>query len=168
MTALPVSKDYTLWLESLKARIQGARTRAVLAANQELVRLYHHLGTEILERQQRQGWGARVIDRLSSDLREAFPDMKGLSTANLKYMRFFAEMCPDRQIGQQPADQLPWFHIVVLLTKVPDAAQREWYAARAIVGTSSPAPRANDDRRPGQPGLARLCHAVTRSGQRRE
>ena len=72
-----------------------------------LVRLYHRIGTEILERQQHQGWGAKVIERLSSDLRDAFPDMKSLSSSNLKYMRFFAQLCPQCQVGQQPADQLP-------------------------------------------------------------
>jgi len=104
----------------------------VLAVNQELVRLYHRIGTEILERQERQGWGTKVIDRLSSDLRDAFPDMKGLSTRNLKYMRTFASLCPELQIGQQPAAQLPWFHIVTVFTRLSDAAEREWYAAQAI------------------------------------
>lgn len=131
MTSLPVSDDYMRWLSSLKSEIQGARARAALAVNQELVRLYHRLGTEILDRQRRQAWGAKIIERLATDLREAFPDMRGLSASNLKYMRFFAEMCPDRQIGQQAADQLPWFHIVTLLTKMPDATEREWYALRA-------------------------------------
>jgi predicted nuclease of restriction endonuclease-like (RecB) superfamily len=132
MSDLPVPDDYARWLSSLKTEIQGARTRVVLSVNQELVRLYHRIGTEILDRQQRQGWGAKVIDRLSSDLRAAFPDMKGLSSSNLKYMRFFAELCPQAQIGQQPADQLPWFHIVALLTKVSDPAEREWYAAQTL------------------------------------
>ena len=104
--------DYGKWLTSLKQRIQSAREQALLAANDEQIRLYHDIGREILDRQSRQGWGAKVIDRLSPDLRTAFPDMKGLSTSNLKYMRFFALECPDRQIGQQSADQLPWFHIV--------------------------------------------------------
>jgi predicted nuclease of restriction endonuclease-like (RecB) superfamily len=120
MTDLPVPDDYARWLSNLKSHIQGARARAVLAVNQELVRLYHRIGTEILERQERQGWGARVIERLSSDLREAFPDMKGFSSRNLKYMKAFAQTCPDLQLGQQPAAQLPWFHIVILLTKIPE------------------------------------------------
>src|SRR5580658_7574343 len=70
--------------------------------------------------------------RPASDLREAFPDMKGFSGSNLKYMRFFAQHCPDGLIGQQPADQLPWFHVVTLLTKVSVEAEREWYATLAI------------------------------------
>ncbi|HEY2899119.1 MAG TPA: PDDEXK nuclease domain-containing protein [Polyangia bacterium] len=124
--------DYADWLADLKAQIRGARQRAVLSANQEQVALYHRIGTEILQRQERQGWGAKVIDRLSVDLREAFPDMKGLSSSNLKYMRYFAQLCPEMAIGQQSADQLPWFHIVTLLTKVADPAAREWYAAQAV------------------------------------
>lgn len=132
MTEPLVPDGYGPWLSALKAEIQGARAKAVLAVNAELVRLYHRIGTEILERQARLGWGARVIDRLSADLRDAFPDMKGFSSSNLKYMRVFADLCPGIQIGQQPADQLPWFHLVTLLTKVSDDAAREWYAAQAI------------------------------------
>lgn len=124
--------DYAQWLTVLKQRIAGARQRAVLSANAEQIRLYHDIGSEILDRQTRQGWGAKVINRLADDLREAFPEMKGLSASNLKYMRYFAQECPDRQIGQQSADQLPWFHIVTILTKLSEPALREWYAAAAI------------------------------------
>lgn len=127
-----IPRDYADWLASLKSRISGARQRATVAVNQELVRLYHQIGTEILERQTRQGWGAKVIDRLAADLRAAFPEMKGFSSSNLKYMRFFAEKCPAGLIGQQPADQLPWFHLVTLFTKVSADADREWYAAQVV------------------------------------
>jgi len=129
---LMLPADYAAWLASLKKRINGARQKVLLTANHEQIRLYHEIGMDILERQSRQGWGAKVIDRLSSDLREAFPDMKGFSSSNLKYMRFFAQECPDSQIGQQSADQLPWFHIVTLLTKVSNSVEREWYAAQTI------------------------------------
>lgn len=78
------------------------------------------------------GRGAKVIDRLASDLREAFPEMKGFSSRNLKYMKSFAEMCPTGLIGQQPAAQLPWFHLVTLLAKVSAETEREWYAAQVI------------------------------------
>lgn len=124
--------DYASWVVSLKKRIIGARQKALLSANAEQIKLYHEIGKEILERQNRQGWGAKVIDLLSADLREAFPDMKGLSSSNLKYMRFFAQECPDRIIGQQTADQLPWFHIVILITKIKDPAAREFYVREAI------------------------------------
>jgi len=124
--------DYAPWLASLKSRIGAARNRAALAVNAELIGLYHQIGSEVLQRRTQQGWGTKVIDRLAADLKAAFPDMKGFSASNIKYMRFFAERCPDQQIGQQAADQLPWFHIVTLLTKVSDPIEREWYAVQAV------------------------------------
>ena len=130
--SLSLPGDYPGWLAELKSRIAGARQRAVLAANAEQIQLYHDLGRDILDRQAREGWGAKVIDRLSADLRAAFPDMKGLSSRNLKYMKYFAEVCPDRQFGQQSAAQLPWFHIVTLLTQVRDSDERAWYARQAV------------------------------------
>jgi predicted nuclease of restriction endonuclease-like (RecB) superfamily len=92
-----------------------------------------HIGCEILERQGTRNWSAKIIQRIADDLKSAFPDMKGFSGSNLKYMRYFAERCPDVLFGQQPATQLPWFHIVTLLTRAqPD--EREWYAAQAVSG----------------------------------
>jgi len=124
--------DYPDWLADIKARVTAARQRAALAANAELVSLYWHIGQEILQRQTTQGWGSKVIDRLARDLRIAFPEMKGFSARNLKYMRFFAEHCPEQQFGQQPAAQLPWFHIVTLLTQLDSDEGRAWYAAQAV------------------------------------
>ena len=126
-----IPADYADWLADIKTRVTAARQRAALAANAELIRLYWQIGRDILERQAQQGWGSKVIERLARDLREAFPEMKGFSSSNVKYMRYFAEHCPDMRLGQQLADQLPWFHLVTLLTKV-QPADREWYARKAI------------------------------------
>ena len=125
-------EGYAAWLTQLKGQIAQARQRAGLAVNAELVQLYGRIGRDILLRQQTQGWGAKVIDRLARDLKDAFPDMRGWSSSNLKYMRFFAQHCPDGLFGQQAADQLPWFHIVTLLTKLASTPEREWYAAQAV------------------------------------
>jgi len=127
-----IPSDYADWLVGIKTRVQAARSRAVLAANAELIQLYWQIGNEILQRQFAQGWGSKVIERLARDLREAFPEMKGFSTRNLMYMRDFAESWPVVEIVQQLAAQLPWFHIVVLMTRMKDASSREWYAQRAI------------------------------------
>ncbi len=124
--------EYGAWLTSIKQRIQGARQRAVLSANAEQIRLYHEIGRDILERQARDGWGAKVISRLSADLQAAFPDAKGYSTRNLMYMRDFAAAYPDAAIVQQSAAQLPWFHIVTLITKLDTPALRDWYAREAV------------------------------------
>lgn len=130
--ALPIPGDYGALLAELKGRIQGARARAVLAANAEQIALYHDIGARLLARRDAEGWGAKVIDRLSADLSAAFPDMRGFSVRNLHYMRLFAAECAEGRFVQQTAAQLPWFHIVLLLTKLPSPELRAWYADRAL------------------------------------
>ena len=130
IAAIPA--DYANWLADIKTRVVAARQRAALAANAELIRLYWQIGHDILLRQSAQGWGSKVIERLARDLREDFPEMKGFSARNLMYMRDFAAAWPDAEIVQQTAAQLPWFHIVVLITRLKDSPAREWYARRAI------------------------------------
>jgi predicted nuclease of restriction endonuclease-like (RecB) superfamily len=125
-------EGYTDWLSDLKSRIQNARMRAALAVNTELVRLYWEIGRDILARQQQQGWGAKVIERLAADLRNEFQDMKGFSRANMLYMRAFAEAWPDEAIVQQLVGQLPWGQNLVLITKVKSREEREWYARKAF------------------------------------
>ncbi|MCQ8129208.1 PDDEXK nuclease domain-containing protein [Methylomonas rivi] len=123
---------YTDWLTELKTRIHSAQQRAALSVNRELILLYWQIGRDILERQAQQGWGSKVIERLSHDLRTSFPDMKGFSRANLMYMRAFAEAWPDVEIVQQLVGRLPWGHNLVLLSKLKDAENRKRYAERAI------------------------------------
>ena len=123
---------YAAWLTELKARIHTAQQRATLAVNRELVLLYWQIGRDILARQAEQGWGAKVIERLAEDLRLAFPEMKGFSPRNLKYMRAFAQAWPDEAIVQEALAQLPWYHHLALLDKLPDSETRRWYAAKAI------------------------------------
>jgi predicted nuclease of restriction endonuclease-like (RecB) superfamily len=123
-----LSTEYQELLVSLKQRIRTSQIRAALAVNRELVLLYWQIGQEILLRQSQQGWGAKVIDRLSQDLRREFPELKGLSSRNLKYMRAFAEAYPESEFVQQLVAQIPWGHNVVLLDRVKDDNARLWYA----------------------------------------
>lgn len=123
---------YTDWLSELKTQIHEAQQRAAQALNLELVVLYWKIGNAILTRQDQQGWGAKVIDRLAHDLRSSFPDMKGFSVRNLKYMRAFAQCWPDIQFVQQLLHKLPWGHNLVLLDKLPGPETRRWYACKAI------------------------------------
>lgn len=125
-------EGYGDWLADLKGRIHSAQQRATLAVNRELVLLYWHIGRDILARQSAQGWGAKVIERLAHDLRAAFPEMKGFSPRNLKYMRAFAEAWPDAQFVQAVLAQLPWYHQLALLDKLPGPETRRWYVAKAI------------------------------------
>jgi predicted nuclease of restriction endonuclease-like (RecB) superfamily len=126
------SSAYKALLADLKRRIQEAQVRAGLAVNRELVLLYWSVGREILIRQEREGWGAKVIDSLARDLHQSFPEMRGLSPRNLKYMRALAEAWPEESIVQQAAAQIPWFHNCTLLDKVKDPLERLWYTQQTI------------------------------------
>ncbi|MDQ3001215.1 MAG: PDDEXK nuclease domain-containing protein [Fibrobacterota bacterium] len=128
----PPPEGYADWLADLKGRIHTAQQRTTLAVNRELVLLYWQIGRDILTRQAEQGWGAKVIERLAQDLRAAFPDMKGFSPRNLKYMRAFAEAWPDEPFVQEVLAQLPWYHQLALLDKLPGPETRRWYAAKAM------------------------------------
>jgi predicted nuclease of restriction endonuclease-like (RecB) superfamily len=119
-------------LQELKQRIRETQLRASVGVNRELVLLYWRIGWDILSRQERERWGAKVIDRIAADLKKAFPEMKGFSPRNLKYMRAFAETWPEEQFVQQVAAQIPWFHNCVLLDKLQRQEDRIWYAKATI------------------------------------
>ncbi|HHH29209.1 MAG TPA: DUF1016 family protein, partial [Polyangiaceae bacterium] len=127
MSDTTLSSEYRAFFEELKERVRAARLRASLSVNKELVLLYWHIGQDILVRQEQLGWGAKVVERLSTDLRRAFPDMKGFSARNLKYMRAFAEAWPDESFVQQAAARIPWFHNVVILQKIKTPEARRFY-----------------------------------------
>lgn len=124
--------NYATLLEDVKRRIRAAQIRAAVSVNTELVLLYWSIGSDILARQHEEGWGARVIDRLSSDLRSAFPDTGGFSARNLKYMRSFAAAYPDEAIVQAVLAQIPWYHNIALLDKLKSTGERLWYAQKTI------------------------------------
>jgi predicted nuclease of restriction endonuclease-like (RecB) superfamily len=124
--------EYEKFLGELKQRIRTAQLRAGLAVNRELVLLYWSIGRDILKRQEKQGWGAKVIERLAKDLRSEFPDMQGLSPRNLGYMKAFAEAWPDESILQAPLAKLTWYHNLTLLEKLKSPEQRLWYADQTI------------------------------------
>lgn len=125
-------RAYATFLAHLKLRIQHAQTRAVLSVNRELIELYWNLGQDILERQQVEGWGSKVVRRLARDLRAAFPEMKGLSPRNLAYMRALAEAYPDFKVVQQAVAQIPWGHNVRILDSVKDTRTRLWYVQKTL------------------------------------
>lgn len=128
--SIELPADYASFLAEIKKRIQTERLRAVLSANTFQILMYWDLGKDILQKQKKAGWGAKVIDRLSYDLKEAFPETNGFSARNLKYMRKFAEAWPDREIVQRVAAQIPWRNNQALLDKVKDPELRIWYAEK--------------------------------------
>jgi predicted nuclease of restriction endonuclease-like (RecB) superfamily len=128
----PELSNYDAFLSILKQRIRTAQVRAALVVNQQLVLLYWQIGREILQRQQDEGWGTKVIERIAKDLKREFPEIKGFSRTNLLYMRAFASAYPDDQFVQQAAGQIPWFHNCVLLDRVKAPEQRVWYIQQTI------------------------------------
>ena len=155
MSRLPptpsVPQGFPALLEDIKVRIRAAQTRAMLAVNSELVRLYWDVGRLIDERKQREGWGAGVIPRLARELRNELPEVKGFSERNIKLMVQFAQeypaayggaesigqpavaQLPAAGIGQPPVAQLPWAHNVLLMQRVKEIPARLWYMEQTLV-----------------------------------
>lgn len=149
--ASALNKNYITTLNNLKEKIRAARLRANYTVNIQLLQLYWEIGNTILQQQQKQGWGAKVVDRLSADLKSEFPDMQGLSVRNIKYMRAFAEAYRDftivqaglaqlpkgpgsiqRPIVQAQLAQLSWYHHITLLDKVKEAEIRLFYIEHTV------------------------------------
>lgn len=124
--------EYREWLVDLKAQIRSSQVRAAVAVNSGMVMLYWQIGREILNRQEAQGWGAKVVVEVANRLHRELPNMKGLSRSNLMYMRRFAASWPDQQFVQQVLGQLSWYHHIALLDMEKDQNAREWYAKSAI------------------------------------
>lgn len=127
-----VPKNYAVLLTDLKGRIQSERIKTVLSANAGMTLLYWDIGRAILQNQEKEGWGAKVIDRLAFDLSKAFPEMRGFSPRNLKYMRSFSSAWPDRTIVQRAIAQIPWRQNIALLEDLSDPQTRLWYAQQTI------------------------------------
>ncbi|AAY61853.1 hypothetical protein RFEPED_1429 [Rickettsia felis str. Pedreira] len=132
MSNISINESYTNLIKNLKQEISKARVRAHLAVNKELIVLYWNIGKLILERQNKEKWGSKVIQNISNDLRKEFPGMKGLSYQNISYMRQFAEEYNDEQILQQPVGEIPWGHNIVIFSKLKNINQRIWYAQQTI------------------------------------
>lgn len=124
--------NYIEFLSELKSKIRTSQQRAILSVNRELIILYWDIGNSILMNQEKQGWGAKVIEQLSEDLRKEFPEMKGFSERNLKYMRKFADTYRDFQFVQELIAQIPWYHNITLMEKVKDENKRKWYIEKTI------------------------------------
>ena len=125
--------DYGRWIQSVKDRVRNAQLRTMVAVNVEQLLLYWDIGHDILERQKSEGWGAKVIQKMSEDLRSEFPTNSGFSVRNLKYMRTFAAAWPNRKlIVQAPLAQLAWYSQIALIEKLKSEEDRLGYAQLAV------------------------------------
>ena len=147
MKKLSPKKSYITLISELKTQIQAARIKASLAVNRELILLYFKIGKSILEKEIEEGWGTKITERISQDLQKVFPEMKGLSYTNIRYMKRFAELiCQQvagklgyeaicQQVGgvsEIPFFEIPWGHNVALINQVDLGEQRLWYAQQTI------------------------------------
>ena len=119
-------------LTEIKNKIRSSRLQAALAVNKELISLYWHIGKRIIEKQTETKWGDKLIEALSNDLQQAFPETHGLSKRNLELMRQFAKEIPETEFAKQIVSQLPWGHVILLIQRVKDNSIREWYAQQTI------------------------------------
>jgi predicted nuclease of restriction endonuclease-like (RecB) superfamily len=123
--SLHLDQEYKHLFIEIKVKIQTSRLQAALAVNREVIHLYWFIDKKIIEKQTETNWGDKLLETLSNDLQQTFPETYGFSKTNLKYMRIFAHLYPDG-IGQQLVDQLPWGHIMLLAQRVEDRAVRNW------------------------------------------
>ena len=127
-----VPAGYPELLAELKTRIRTAQVRAAFAVTHELVLLYWSIGRDLSSRFPREGWGAKIVDRLARDLQAEFPGVEGFGPRNLRYMRSLAEAWPEPEILQQLIAKLPWGHNTRVLDRVKDRPTREWYLRASL------------------------------------
>lgn len=132
-----ITKEYAQTLLSLKKQVQEAQIKAALSANRELIKLYWSIGKTIAEKQEKSGWGSKLIEQLAKDLQNLFPGISGFSRTNVFRMRTFFEsyQIVPQAVGQfedLPIFSIPWGHNALLIDKIKNVNQRLWYAQQAI------------------------------------
>ena len=123
------NREYFEILEDIKVRIKTAQYKAVLGANKELIELYWNIGKMIIANTKH---GTKFIENLARDIRLAFPNVKGYSVRNLKYMRKFAEFVKEEEKVQTVSALLSWSHNKHLFDKTKSLDEYLWYANQTI------------------------------------
>lgn len=129
--------DYRSFLEEIKERIRKAQLRAAVSINTELIRLYWSIGKDLVERQEKSGWGTKMIAKFGQDIQKSFPGIEGFSRTNLFRMRslYLAYAIVPQPVGQLPdllIFHIPWGHNIILLEMLKDTKTRLWYAQKTI------------------------------------
>lgn len=126
------AKDYRLFFEDIKRGIQIARISAAKAVNKELTKLYLDIGKKIIEKQEAFGWGKSVVEMLSVDLQKEFGNTEGFSARNLWDMRRFYTQYRADEILRQLVAEIPWGHNLLIMNKITDRNEREYYIKATI------------------------------------
>jgi len=146
------SQEYRLFIENIKSKIRSAQLKASFSVNTELIGLYWDIGRSVVDRQNKEGWGASVIEHMSHDIQKEFPGIEGFSSSNISRMRAFYTAWKDVQIisarlvpklkAKNSAQSvpkiidflshIPWGHHIDLLFKLKEPVQRIWYGQKTI------------------------------------
>jgi len=127
------TSDFFEWITMLKVKIQSARNKLAFSINSQVLELYWEIGRDISEKQQKSGWGSNFVEKVAEELKQDFPEIKGFSRRNiyaiLQWYRFYSEKY---QFVPQVVAQIPWGHNRLIITKIKDIDEAEFYC-RAIV-----------------------------------
>lgn len=132
-----IASNYTKFIKSLKTKIRSAQIKGAIAANRELIKLYWEIGKDIVEKQEQEEWGSKVLEKVAKDLQNEFPGIEGFSRANIFRMKAFFSTYEKvaqavRQFESLPIFDIPWGHNILLLQKIKDNDERLWYACKTI------------------------------------
>lgn len=151
--------DYKTWINELKLKIRSTQIKAAIAVNSALIEFYWELGKMITEKQSQTAWGGKILEQISKDLKEEFPEMQGFSVTNLRYCKlFFRYFLIHPQLGDEIENaihpqlgdefitlknselwidfnlikQIPWGHIKLIIDKVKSNSETRFYIQQTI------------------------------------
>ena len=127
-----INTDYKIWINEFKNQVRSVQIKAAIAVNSELIKFYWELGKMISEKQEFYSWGEKLIEQISKDLKEEFPDIKGFSTRNIKYIRNFYAFYNNSEIRQQLVAQIPWGHNILIYSKSKNIQEATFYIQQTI------------------------------------
>ena len=144
-----ITQEYKAWLNELKSKVRSAQLKTSVAINSAIISFYWELGKMISEKAGLSNWGDKILEQVSKDLKDEFPDMKGLSRTNLSYARQFFEFYQssivqqavgrlqtsdklNTEIIQHPVTQLPWGHNILIFSKAKDVNEAHFYLQETI------------------------------------
>ncbi len=129
--------EYTSFIAFLKDKIRSAQIKGAIAVNKELIKLYWDIGKEISEKQEKEGWGSNVLEKVAKDLQNEFPGVEGFSRRNMFRMKALYQAYAKvpqavAQLGDLPVFSIPWGHNALIIEKIKDTAERLWCAQKSI------------------------------------
>ena len=133
MNELKKTTDYFHWINDLKSKIHAAQTKVALTINSQLLELYWEIGKDISERQENTDWGSKFIEQTAIELKNEFPEIKGFSRRNLYAIRQWYKFYSEKyQFVPQSVAQIPWGHNRLIISKIKDIAEAEFYCNETI------------------------------------